>query len=332
MCNHNLETSLALPTDLDKYLLSLGSRSHTENNFEAQTCKQLQKQSELEELFQNLSLGQKLLCRRTFSLIMPSAQLFLLLFFLAFTSVCVNLGQPFTEDGENEEKSHLDDIFQRAENIILRSILKKAEDNEEDTNNEPSASQLNWISKRQHPGKRSLNSLDKRQHPGRREDTSDDSYGETLKRQHPGKREEDDEFERYVELQKRQHPGKRALWDPYSEIPSNQLAYSNELTKRQHPGKRYLAYSKRQHPGKRSWEDELDSSEQDLEKRQHPGKRYLGLESPDYPAPCDPQDSINCSQSGLLELLDSINKGQGEEKRQHPGRRSSWDGAVEAEE
>lgn len=264
---------------------------------------------------------------------MPSAQLFLLVFFLAFTSVCVNLGQPFPEDGENEEKSHLDDIFQRAENIILRSVLTKAGDDEEDTNKDPSASQLNWISKRQHPGKRSLNDLDKRQHPGKREDESDGSYGETLKRQHPGKREDNDEFERYLELQKRQHPGRRALWDLYPEIPSNQLAYLNELSKRQHPGKRYLAYSKRQHPGKRSWEDEFDGSEQDLEKRQHPGKRYLGSESPDYPVPCDPQDSINCSKgSWLLELLDSVNKGQVEEKRQHPGRRSSWEGEAEVEE
>ncbi|KAL8212630.1 UNVERIFIED_CONTAM: hypothetical protein K2H54_053838 [Gekko kuhli] len=248
-------------------------------------------------------------------------------------NVCVNLGQPFPEDGENEEKSHLDDIFQRAENIILRSILMKADDDEEDTNKDPSASQLNWISKRQHPGKRSLNDLDKRQHRGKREDMSDGSYGETLKRQHPGKREEDDEFESYLELQKRQHPGRRALWDLYPEIPSNQLAYLNELSKRQHPGKRNLAYSKRQHPGKRSWEDELDGSEQDLEKRQHPGKRYLGSDSPDYPVPCDPQDSINCSKGSLLlELLDNVNKSQVEEKRQHPGRRSSWDVEVEAEE
>ncbi|XP_053148354.1 thyrotropin releasing hormone [Hemicordylus capensis] len=263
---------------------------------------------------------------------MTSAQLLLLLFSLAFTSVCVNLGQPFPEEGENEGKSHLDDIFQRAENVILRSILKKLED-DEDPNKETSALQLDWISKRQHPGKRSLYELEKRQHPGKREYMSEESYGEILKRQHPGKREEDDELADDLELQKRQHPGRRSLWDQYLDIPSNRLAYLSELSKRQHPGKRFLAYSKQQHPGKRSWDDELDGDEQDLEKRQHPGKRYLGSESPDYSVPCDPQDSFNCSKGSLLlELLDNVSKGRVEEKRQHPGRRSLWDGEVEAEE
>lgn len=166
------------------------------------------------------------------------------------------------------------------------------------------------------------------------EDGDEESYGETLKQQHPEKSEEDDEFDRYLELQKRQHPGRRSLWDQYLDIPSNQLAYLNELSKRQHPGKRYLASSKRQHPGKRAWDEEIDLSEQDLEKRQHPGKRYLGIESPDYNAPCFPRDSFNCSKGSLLllELLDNISKGRIEEKRQHPGRRSSWDGETEADE
>lgn len=139
-----------------------------------------------------------------------------------------------------------------------------------------------------------------------------------------------------MELQKRQHPGRRSLWDPYLDISGNQLAYLNEISKRQHPGKRYLSYSKRQHPGKRSWDDEIDGDEQDLEKRQHPGKRYLGSDSPDYNVynvPCDPQDSFNCSKANqLLEFLDNVSKGRAEEKRQHPGRRSSWDSEVEAEE
>uniref|UniRef100_A0A8D2J172 Thyrotropin releasing hormone n=1 Tax=Varanus komodoensis TaxID=61221 RepID=A0A8D2J172_VARKO len=165
------------------------------------------------------------------------------------------------------------------------------------------ASQLDWMSKRQHPGKRSLNDLEKRQHPG--------------------KREEDNEFDHDLELQKRQHPGRRSL----------QLAYLNELSKRQHPGKRYLAYSKRQHPGKRSWDDEVEEGELILERRQHPGKRNLASESLDYKVPCDPQDSLECSKSRLLlELLDNVSKGGIDEKQQQPGRRSPLDEEVEAEE
>lgn len=64
---------------------------------------------------------------------MTSAQLLLLLCFLAAISVCVNLGQPIPEAGENEEKSHLDGIILRAESIILRSLLKKMEDDGEDS-------------------------------------------------------------------------------------------------------------------------------------------------------------------------------------------------------
>ncbi|KAF7249721.1 Pro-thyrotropin-releasing hormone [Varanus komodoensis] len=241
---------------------------------------------------------------------MPSAQLLLLLCSLAFASV---LGQPFPEGGENEEESHLGDIIQRAESIILRSIFKKVEDEDEDSNKELGASQLDWMSKRQHPGKRSLNDLEKRQHPG--------------------KREEDNEFDHDLELQKRQHPGRRSLWEQYLDIPSSQLAYLNELSKRQHPGKRYLAYSKRQHPGKRSWDDEVEEGELILERRQHPGKRNLASESLDYKVPCDPQDSLECSKSRLLlELLDNVSKGGIDEKQQQPGRRSPLDEEVEAEE
>ncbi|XP_042304187.1 thyrotropin releasing hormone [Sceloporus undulatus] len=242
---------------------------------------------------------------------MVSAQLFLLFFSLTLTTVCGNLGQLFPEGDGNEEKSHLGDIFQRAESIILRSVFRKLEEGEEDPNKDLNTPQLDSISKRQHPGKRDLYTLEKRQHPG--------------------KREEDGNFDLYSELQKRQHPGRRSLWEQYLNTPNSQLAYLNELSKRQHPGKRYLAYSKRQHPGKRSWDEELEEDEQNPEKRQHPGKRYLSSESPDYIAPCDLQDSLKCSKGNLLlELLDNVSKG--EEKRQHPGRRSLLDGEVEAEE
>nr|ATP01241.1 thyrotropin-releasing hormone [Iguana iguana] len=243
---------------------------------------------------------------------MTSVQLLLLFLSLAFTNVGGNLGQPFPED-ENEEKSNLDNIFQRAESIILKSVFRKLEEDEEDPNKDLSTPQLDWITKRQHPGKRDLYNLEKRQHPG--------------------KRDEDDDFDLYSELQKRQHPGRRSLWEQYLNTPNSQQAYLNELSKRQHPGKRYLAYSKRQHPGKRSWDEETEEGEQNPEKRQHPGKRYLGPESPDYIAPCDLQDSLECSKGSLLlELLDNVSKGRGEEKRQHPGRRSLLDRGVEAEE
>uniref|UniRef100_A0A8C3RNK1 Pro-thyrotropin-releasing hormone n=1 Tax=Chelydra serpentina TaxID=8475 RepID=A0A8C3RNK1_CHESE len=255
----------------------------------------------------------------------------LLLLSLTLSSVSVSLGQPIPEANENGDRSHLDDILQRAESIILRSILKTAEEGEE-TNKEPSAPQPDWFSKRQHPGKRFPSDLEKRQHPGKREDEEEVSYGETQKRQHPGKREEEDDLDSDIELQKRQHPGRRSLWDQYVDIPSTQLAYLNELSKRQHPGKRYLIYNKRQHPGKRSWDDELDLGDQDMEKRQHPGRRSVDSESPDYDAPCDLQDSFNCSKSSfLLELLDDV-KGRVEEKRQHPGRRFAWEGEAGAEE
>uniref|UniRef100_A0A8D0DH22 Pro-thyrotropin-releasing hormone n=1 Tax=Salvator merianae TaxID=96440 RepID=A0A8D0DH22_SALMN len=264
---------------------------------------------------------------------MPLGPLLLLVFSLAFISVCTSVAQPFPEGDEHEENSNLDNIFQRAESILLRSLLKKIEEDEENLNKESEVSQIDWILKRQHPGKRSLSNLEKRQHPGKREDVNDETYGETMKRQHPGKREEDDEFDYYSELQKRQHPGRRSLWEQYLDIPSNQLAYLNELAKRQHPGKRYLAYNKRQHPGKRGWDDEIDDGEQNLEKRQHPGKRYLGSESLDYNVPCNSQDSLNCSKGGLLlELLDNVSRSHLEEKRQHPGKRSSWDGEAEEEE
>lgn len=66
---------------------------------------------------------------RNFSPTMTSVRLLLLS--LTFSSVCVSLGQPIPEANENGDRSHLDDILQRAESIILRSILKTAEEGEE---------------------------------------------------------------------------------------------------------------------------------------------------------------------------------------------------------
>ncbi|XP_029453471.1 thyrotropin releasing hormone [Rhinatrema bivittatum] len=247
----------------------------------------------------------------------------LLLLSLTLSSITVTLGQPVLQENETEERSHLDEILQRAEGMIIRSIRKKIEEEDE----EPSALQLEWLSKRQHPGKRFLEDLEKRQHPGKREEGDEMSFIESQKRQHPGKREEDSDG--YMEMQKRQHPGRRSLLDHYWDSPSTQLVSMSELSKKQHPGKRTRGYSKRQHPGKREWDEELE----DLEKRQHPGKRYLESEGLDYYPPCDIQDIFNCTKASLLlELLDNVNKGREEEKRQHPGRRSELEGDLIAQE
>ncbi|MGH0153354.1 UNVERIFIED_CONTAM: hypothetical protein FKN15_028088 [Acipenser sinensis] len=268
------------------------------------------------------------------------------LILLASLTVCnltVNLGQRVSDEGETEERVPLDEILQRAENLIIRSILKKME--VEDTVNGQVSPQQEWLSKRQHPGKRFQDDLEKRQHPGKRDEDEDTLYLDVQKRQHPGKREEEedyidvlkrqhpgkreDEAESYTEVQKRQHPGRRSLWDQYADIPSTQVAYLSELSKRQHPGKRYALLNKRQHPGRRSLDEELDLGElQDLEKRQHPGKRYLDSDS-EYSnlPPCDIQDPATCSKASLLlELLDNVNKSRAEEKRQHPGRRLALEG------
>ncbi|XP_041802385.1 pro-thyrotropin-releasing hormone [Chelmon rostratus] len=236
-------------------------------------------------------------------------------------------GQGIPAEDETDRGTIDDIILQRAESLLLQSILKKLQD--EDGRNEGSSTQTEWVTKRQHPGKRYSEDFEKRQHPGRRED--DEQYLDVQKRQHPGKR--DDDMHAFMELQKRQHPGKRTTMGHISENP---VMLMSELSKRQHPGKRYLVlHSKRQHPGKRHPEDEdayedldadADGDEDlaELEKRQHPGKRYWDNSSPDLGtnSPCDVLDPTSCSKTSLLlDFLDNINKSHAEEKRQHPGKR-----------
>ncbi|XP_049437486.1 pro-thyrotropin-releasing hormone [Epinephelus fuscoguttatus] len=252
----------------------------------------------------------------------------LILASLVVCNLTLSGGQGIPADDETDGRTIDDIILQRAESLLLRSILKKMQ--EEDDRNEGSSSQTEWVTKRQHPGKRYSEGLEKRQHPGRREDDEDGQYLDVEKRQHPGKRE--DEMHSFMELQKRQHPGKRTTMGHISENPVMLLS---ELSKRQHPGKRYLVlHSKRQHPGKRHLEDEdfdedwdadadADDDLAELEKRQHPGKRFLDNPSPDLGtnSPCDVLDPTSCSKSLLLDFLDNINKSHAEEKRQHPGKR-----------
>ncbi|XP_036389855.1 pro-thyrotropin-releasing hormone [Megalops cyprinoides] len=249
----------------------------------------------------------------------------ILLVSLTVCNLTMNLGQSIPDEENMENRVALDEMLQRADSLLLRSILKKIGD--DDSGNELFSSQQEWVSKRQHPGKRYQEDIEKRQHPGKREEGEDQDYSDLQKRQHPGKRE--DEMDSFVELQRRQHPGKRTALDQLPDSSGSQTAYLIELSKRQHPGKRYLMYDKRQHPGRRELGEETDSGElPDLEKRQHPGKRFLDNTSPDYTfsAPCDIKDPVSCSKASLLlELLDNATKSRAEEKRQHPGKRFAFD-------
>ncbi|NXL43155.1 TRH protein, partial [Podilymbus podiceps] len=254
---------------------------------------------------------------------MPSVQLpLLLLCCLTLCGVCLNEGQPLLEGSENMGRSPLDDILQRPESLILQSVFKKAE-KEEDMNKESNAPLPKWLSKRQHPGKKYLSDLEKRQHPGKRDTEEDTSYGDIQKRQHPGKRETEEDLDNYLELKKRQHPGRRSLSDQYADISNAKLTYLNELSKRQHPGRRYLMY-KHQHPSKRGWNDEVDLNDQHGEKRQHPGKRHGNSDSPNDMGPCNFQESFICNKSSLLlDLVENVSKDRVGKKRQHPGKRSA---------
>ncbi|KAM8830038.1 pro-thyrotropin-releasing hormone isoform 1-T2 [Synchiropus picturatus] len=237
-------------------------------------------------------------------------------------------GQGVPTVDETDPRTIDDFILQRAESLLLRSLLRKMQD--EDDTDGGLLSQPEWVSKRQHPGKRFSAVLEKRQHPGRRdedEDEEDEPYLDIERRQHPGKRE--DEMHSFVEFQKRQHPGKRSTVE-------NPMTLLGEITKRQHPGKRYLLLqSKRQHPGKRHPEDEDGDvgwdGEEDLalmEKRQHPGKRFWDNSNPALgtSSPCDLLDPTSCSKTSLLlDFLDNLNKSHTEEKRQHPGKRFAED-------
>ncbi|XP_071331107.1 pro-thyrotropin-releasing hormone [Trachinotus anak] len=248
----------------------------------------------------------------------------LILASLVLCNLTVCGGQGIPAEDETDRRTIDDIILQRAESLLLRSILKKMQDEDDGFSSQPE-----WVTKRQHPGKRYSEDLEKRQHPGRREDDEDDQYLDVQKRQHPGKRE--DETHSFMELQKRQHPGKRSTT---GHISDNPVILLSELSKRQHPGKRYLVlHNKRQHPGKRftededgdgDWDADGDEDLSELEKRQHPGKRFWDNSSPDLGtnSPCDVLDPTSCSKTSLLlDFLDNINKSHAEEKRQHPGKR-----------
>ncbi|XP_075039810.1 thyrotropin releasing hormone [Mixophyes fleayi] len=236
----------------------------------------------------------------------------LLLIGAALSYMVVAQEQPLPEEEVTlpDDSLDLSNVLKRAQGALIRSILHRIE--EEQPDRDTDSPMLEWISKRQHPGKRLLEEVEKRQHPGKRE-----------------------EGDLYLELPKRQHPGRRSpLGEQFLDNSNSPLGLLTDVSKRQHPGRRNSAYTKRQHPGKREWDEDEEAEIgdlQDVEKRQHPGKRYLEPENFDYVPPCEGQDPFNCSKGSLLlELLDNVNKGRLEEKRQHPGRRSSWEAEVPA--
>lgn len=184
-----------------------------------------------------------------------------------------------------------------------------------------------------------------------------------MKRQHPGKREEEEEVEAEEtgdmgeggawRLHKRQHPGRRANqdkylwvdeedgnWLPPSWLPPDFFLDSWVLdapqVKRQHPGRRSFPWfesdvTKRQHPGRRfidpklqrSWEEQEEGEGVPMpEKRQHPGKRVLGSR-------CGPPGT--CGQTGLLQLLGDLSRGQETLEKQRP-QLETWDGEPLLEE
>ncbi|XP_023790806.1 thyrotropin releasing hormone [Cyanistes caeruleus] len=246
---------------------------------------------------------------------MPSIQLPLLLLCLTLCGVCFNGGHLLPEERENMVKSPLDDILQRPESLILQSVLKKAE-KEDDINKESNAPLLQWLSKRQHPGKKYVSNLKKRQHPGKRAIEEETSYGDIQKRQHPGKREMEDDLDVYLELKKQQPPGRKSQLDQFANSPRAQLTYMNELSKKKHPGKRYPMY-KHQHPSKRGWNYEVEYSE----KHQHPGKWHWNSDSSDDTGH---QVSFTCHKGSLLlDLVEDVSRDRVEEKRQHPGKSSA---------
>ncbi|KFP71358.1 PREDICTED: thyrotropin releasing hormone [Acanthisitta chloris] len=259
---------------------------------------------------------------------MPSIQLPLLLLCCTLCGVCLNGGQSLPEESESIRSGSQDDNLQRSESLILQSILRQAE-KEEEMNQESNAPLPEWLSKRQHPGEKYLSNLEKRQHPGKRDVEKDTSYGDIQKRQHPGKREMEDDLDVYLELEKQQPPGRRSLLNQFADSPGAQLTSMGELSKRQHPGRRYLVY-KHQHPHKRGWNYEGDVNDRHGEKRQHPGKRLWNSDSSDDTGPCNFQEPFTCNKGSLLlDLAGDVSRDRVEEKRQHPGKRSAWESETE---
>ncbi|GCC37852.1 pro-thyrotropin-releasing hormone [Chiloscyllium punctatum] len=224
------------------------------------------------------------------------------------------------EAGLGAEAEPLEEMLQRAEAVLIHSILEGGRNDDALGSDSPPAER---VLKRQHPGKRLVGDLEKRQHPGKRQPGQDEEDGGWApeKRQHPGRRELDGVP---LEVQARQHPGRRSAYEPLpGESTARQLdTFLGELSKRQHPGKRSVMYGQR--PGHWSWQENGDDSGES----QYNSPQYLEAagSSSEFLSPCDLQESGSCSKvNSLLALLSNTNKDRAEVKRQHPGRRLASD-------
>lgn len=186
-----------------------------------------------------------------------------------------------------------------------------------------------WITKRQHPGKRDED--EEEFEAEERGDLREGGAWRLLKRQHPGRRANQDKNSQVDE--------EDGDWLPPSRLPDfflDSWFLDVPQVKRQHPGRRSLPWmesdvTKRQHPGRRfidpkpqrSWEEQGEGEGVPMpEKRQHPGKRALGH-------PCGPQGT--CGQTGLLQLLGDLSRGQETLEKQSP-QLEAWDGEPLLEE
>ncbi|XP_075406875.1 thyrotropin releasing hormone [Tenrec ecaudatus] len=196
------------------------------------------------------------------------------------------------------KQASLQDLLLQAERLLLlQEDLQPLPLDQGEQDSAPHALPLDWLSKRQHPGKRE----EEAEEGVERED--ENGNAEILqRRQHPGRRAAEASWSADVTRNKRQHPGRRSPW----------LGYI--VTKRQHPGKRSTMLVDPQAQG--SWEGEEEEEEGELvfKKRQHPGRRALA-------GPCGSLEA--CDQATFLIDLGDLSQGA-KQKRQHPGRRATW--------
>ncbi|KAM4820882.1 thyrotropin releasing hormone [Thomomys bottae] len=198
-----------------------------------------------------------------------------------------------------EHPGGLDDLQRQSERLLLlREDLHRLRGDLDQLSKSLVLRKLDWLSKRQHPGKR-----EEAEEGVEAEEEEMGAVG-PHKRQHPGRRQDEEAEWPGLTQHKRQHPGRRSPWLQYA------------LPKRQHPGRRLVDPKV-----PRSWEEEEEEEGEGEgalipEKRQHPGKRTLG-------DPCGPRGA--CGQAGLLlGLLDGLSRDQGEQEHPNPPRWAAW--------
>ncbi|XP_006868733.1 PREDICTED: pro-thyrotropin-releasing hormone [Chrysochloris asiatica] len=171
------------------------------------------------------------------------------------------------------ERSGLDDLLRQAERL-LREDLQGLRTDQGERDAEPQTLQLDWLSKRQHPGKRDEEAEE-------RAEEEEEKEGETQKRQHPGRRSS---WLGYT-VTKRQHPGRR-LVDPKAPRSWEDEGELMLPEKRQHPGRRALGgpcgvgVACDQAAILFGILSDLSRSQRAEKKRQHPGRRATGGREP----------------------------------------------------